>query len=183
MINLLPPDAKAQLRAARANRLLLRYNFLLLGAFVFLIASLGVVYMYLTSTSANADATIAYNRAKVSDYAAVQSQANTFRQNLATAKQILSSDTAYTKVILEIAQVLPKGVVLDTLSLDAQTFGKPTTLTAKVKDYPTALTLKSSLQNSSVFSDVSIQSIAGGGDGDYPLSVILNVTIRKEAAQ
>lgn len=182
MINLLPPDARKQLKAARSNRLLLRYNILLVGAFVFLLSALGVVYIHLTSTKASAEEAIAFNRSKVSDYAAVQSQAAAFRQNLTNAKQILDSDIAYTKVVLEISQVLPSGVVLDTLTLDSKTFGSPTTLTARVRDYPTTLVLKNSLQNSNTFSNVSIQSITGGSDGAYPLTVVLGVTIRKDAA-
>jgi Tfp pilus assembly protein PilN len=161
----------------------MRYNFLLLGAFVFLLAALGIVYVYLINTKAAAETTIAYNRAKVSDYASTESQANAFRQNLARDKQIFDGDIAYTKVILAISQVLPSGVVLDTLSLDSKTFGNPTTLAANVRDYPTVLALKNSLQNSSLFSNVSIQSITGGGEGAYSLSVSLNVTIRKDAAQ
>ena len=182
MINLLPPQEKNQLRAARTNRLLLRYNFLVLVAFVFLMGALVVVFAFLSSTQAAAEETIAYNRSKVSDYASVQLEADTFRQHLSSAKQILDTDVAYTKVILQIAKVLPSGVILDTLSLDSKTFGSPTTLAAKVKDYPTALSLKNALQKSDVFSNVSIQSITGGGDGDYPLSVTLNVTIKKDAA-
>lgn len=182
MINLLPPDSKSQIRAARSNRMLLRYNLLLLVALIFLIAAIGTVYVSLINTRVAAEDTIAFNQSKVTDYAAIQTQAASFRQNLSSAKQILDSDVAYTGVILEIAQVLPSGVVLDTLSLDSRTFGTPTTLAARVKDYPTALNLKNSLQKSSVFSDVSIQSITGGGDGEYPLSVTLSVTIRKEAA-
>lgn len=183
MINLLPPDTKRQLRAARSNRLLLRYNFLLIGAFVFLLAALGVVYMYLSNTKSVAEATITDNRAKVSDYATIQAQANTFRQNLSSAKQILDDDISYTKVILAISKVLPSGVVLNTLSLDSKAFGNPTTLAADVRDYPTVLTLKNALQASNLFSNVSIQSITGGVDGAYPLSVNLNVTILKDAAQ
>lgn len=183
MINLLPPDSKKQLRAARSNRLLLRYNILLLVAFLFLLGAIGTVYVFLSSAKANAESTIEYNRSKVSDYAATESQANSFRQNLSSAKQILDSDIAYTKVILEISQVLPKGVVLDTLSLDSKSFGNPTTLAARATDYSTAIALKNSLQSSSLFTDVSILSVTGGGDGSYPISVSLSVTIRKDAAQ
>ena len=182
MINLLPPHEKGQLRAARTNRLLLRYNFLVIIAFVFLIGSLGVVFAFLKNTEAAAEETIAYNQSKVGDYTSVQAEAENFKQRLSSAKQILDTDVAYTNVIMQIAEVMPRGVVLDTLSLDSKTFGSPTTLAAKVKDYPTALNLKNALQKSNVFSNVSIQSITGGGDGDYPLSVTLNVTIRKDAA-
>lgn len=183
MINLLPPEHKAQIVAARANRLLLRYNILLLAAIGFLLAAIGLVYVYLGNTKAAAEASIEDNIARVSNYNAIEAEANSFRQNLTSAKQILDSDVTYTKVILEIAGVLPAGVVLDTLSLDSATFGTPTTLNTRARDYDTVLRLKDALQASNLFSDVSIQTISGGGEGSYPLNAALSVTIRKDAAR
>lgn len=182
MINLLPKETKSQIAAARANRLLLRYNIILLGAIGFMLAAIIFIYFYLLNAKAAAEETIEYNRSKASDYSEIEGQANAFKQSLANAKQILDSDATYTKVILDIASVLPPGVVLDTLSLDSTTFGSPTTITANVRDYPTVLTLKDSLQNSEIFSNVSIQTISRGSDGAYPLSATLSVTIRKDAA-
>jgi hypothetical protein len=48
MINLLPPETKAQIAAARTNRLLLRYNMLLLAALAFLLAAFVIVYFSLS---------------------------------------------------------------------------------------------------------------------------------------
>jgi Tfp pilus assembly protein PilN len=183
MINLLPPETRSQLGAARANRLLLRYNFLLLAALAFLLAAIGLVYIYLGNAKTSAERTIAENIARAGDYSAVDAEANSFRQDLASAKQILDNDVTYTKVILEIAGVLPSGVVLDTLNLDSSTFGTPTTLTANVTDYSTVLRLKDALQKSSLFSDVSLQTISSEGTGRYPLQATLSVTIRKDAAR
>lgn len=183
MINLLPPETKKQTAAARSNRLLLRYNVLLLAALGFLLAAIGLVYVYLGNTKSSAEAAIADNMSQAGGYGEVEAQANSFRQNLASARQILDSDVTYTKVILEISGVLPRGVVLDTLNLDSQTFGSPTPLTANATDYATVLKLKDSLQASSLFSDVSIQTISNEGSGEYPLSATFSVTIRKDAAR
>ena len=183
MINLLPPDVKSQTNAARANRLLLRYDILLLGAIAFLLAAMGLIYIYLSSVKSIAEQTVADNIAKAGDYGTVETEASAFKQDLANAKQILNNDVTYTKVALEIANVLPPGVVIDTLNLDSTTFGTPTTMTANVRDYQTVLTLKDSLQSSTIFSDASIQTISNSGSGDYPLSATFSVTIRKDAAQ
>ena len=183
MINLLPPETKTQISAARANRLLLRYNLLLLIAVVFMLAAIGLVYIYLGSAKASAESTIAENISRAGDYGSVESDANHFRQQLTNVKQILDNDTKYTKVALEIAAVLPSGVILETLNLDSATFGTPTTLTAKVTDYTTVLKLKESLQQSTIFSDASIQSISDDSDGNYPLTATFSVTIRKDAAK
>lgn len=182
MINLLPPEVKAETSAARANRLLLRYNILLLVSIGFLIGFIGLVYVYLSNTKTIAEQTIADNIAKAGDYGSIEADANAFQRNLTNARQILNNDVTYTKVVLEIANVLPPGVVLDTLNLDSQTFGTPTTLAANAKDYSTVLALKDSLQASSIFSNVSIQTISDSGTGEYPLSATFSVTIRKDAA-
>ena len=185
MINLLPPEEKRQLRAARTNTLLIRYNIFLLGAAVFVGIAVGVTYIYLTSTKATAEQVISENRSKVGQYAAVEAQAQQFRQNLLTAKQILGNEVTYTKVILEIAQLLPSGVILENLSLDPATFGTETTLIAAAKDYNSALALKDSFQNSPLFANVHFQTIATGNTQNpgYPVTVNLNITIKKDAAK
>lgn len=183
MINLLPPEIKAQTNAARANRLLLRYNILLVGSVVFILMAIGLVYIYLGTTKSIAEQTVADNIAKAGNYGSVETDAETFRQNLANAKTILDSDVTYSKVVLEIASVLPPGIAIDTLSLDSQTFGTPTTLAVNARNYTTVLALKDSLQASTIFSNVSIQTISNSGAGEYPLSASFSVTIRKDAAQ
>ena len=184
MINLLPPEHKRDIKAARANTLLIRYNVLLLGIFVFMLLAIGVVYVYLANTKAGAETTIKDNQAKVANFAAVEEQAQLFRQNLATAKQILDREVNYTKVILRIANTLPSGVVLSNLTLDAASFGTETTLVAQTKSYEQATALKDALTNSGLFSDVHFQSIvASEGGGDYPITVNLYVTFKKEAAK
>jgi Tfp pilus assembly protein PilN len=184
MINLLPPADKRQIRAGRSNTLLVRYNFFLLGALVFLAVALGFVYFYLANTKAGAEAVVKENQAKVVGYKKVEQEANEFKSNLAIAKQILGKEVIYTKVILEIASLLPKGVVLDNLSLDAKTFGTETTLNARAKTINDAIALKNSFQSSSSFSNVHFQSIATAEEASaYPITVTLAVTINKDTVK
>src|SRR5262245_15442644 len=112
MINLLPPQHKQDIRAARANSLLIRYNFLLLGALAFLMLAIGIVYVYLTSAKASDEKTIKDNQSNVAGFASVEEQAQIFRNNLSVAKLILDKEVNYTKVILSIAKVLPAGTIL-----------------------------------------------------------------------
>lgn len=185
MINLLPPDYRNQLRAAQANTLLLRYNFFLLGALLFMGLALGVVFFYLTLNKTNAEQTLADNEARVGSYASVQQEATDFRSALATAKQVLDKEITYTKTVVAITKLMPAGTVLQDLSLDASTFGTPTSFVFQAKDYKTALSIKDSFQASPLFNDVHLQSIAtGSGDEtDYPYTVTLSLTITKDAAK
>jgi Tfp pilus assembly protein PilN len=183
MINLLPYEEKRQLKAARTNTLLIRYNAFLVSAVVFLGLAIGITYFFLVNARASAEVVIGENKAKVADYAQVEAQAQLFRANLTTAKQILDSEVTYTKVMLDIARLMPNGTVLDKLSLDAQTFGTPTTMTAQASSYEAALRLKEAFQASAIFSDVNFQSITSSTSGSYPLSVSFNVTIKKDVAK
>lgn len=183
MINLLPPNEKRELRAGRTNFLLVRYNIALLVALVFLFAAIGVVFVYLNNTKASAQATIEENKTKVAGYATVQSQATQFRSNLTTAKQILDKEVTYTKVILDIAQILPQGVVLQNLNLDSATFGTETMLVAQATNYDRALALKAAMEKSPLFSNVHFATITAGSEGAYPLTVNMSVTINKEATK
>lgn len=184
MINLLPLEEKRQLRAARTNTLLIRYNLLLVIIVAFTGLAVGVTYIYLKNTETNAKQALQDNESRVSQYASVQTQASQFRQNLATAKQILDNEVTYSSVVLQIAQLIPAGVVLQSLDLDSHTFGSDTTLVADAKDYASAVALKDSFSKSSLFSNVHFQSITdNGAGGAYPITVNLDVTIKKGAAQ
>lgn len=182
MINLLPPEHKRDIRAARTNTLLIRYNLLLVGVLAFLLLAIGVVYVYLSNSKASADMTIKENKEAVAGFAATEQEAQTFRQNLATAKEILDREVNYTDVILNISRALPSGSILTNLSLDASSFGKETTLAAQVKSYDKAIALKDALSQSGLFTDVHFQSITSSSNADYPITVNLFVTFKKEAA-
>ncbi len=186
-MNLLPHEEKRQLSAARTNTLLLRYNIFLIGVVLFLGVGMGVTFVYLNNTKTTAETQINENKAKVTSYAAVESQAQEFRSNLTTAKQILDREVAYTKVILEISNALPAGIVLENLNLDSQTFGTETVLVAHAKDYSRALALKDTFSKSSLFTNVHFQSIttsdSTGTSSSYPITVNLGVTIKKDAAK
>jgi Tfp pilus assembly protein PilN len=184
MINLLPPANKRQIRAGRSNTLLIRYNLFLVGALGFLFVAIGFVYFYLSNTRANAEATVHENQAKVVGYKQVEQEANEFKNNLAVAKQILGKEVVYTKAMLSIAALMPKGVVLESLDLDAKTFGTETTLMARAKTVDDAVALKNSFQSSPLFSNVHLKSITTlETGGAYPQSVSVNVTINKDAAK
>lgn len=186
MINLLPFEEKRQIQAARTNVLLLRYVLLTLGAMATTGLMVGAGFVIMSTSKAEAENKIALNASKASSYSTVQTQAQAFRTNLSTAKTILDKEVNYTKVVLAIAQTLPDNVILDNLDLDAKTFGTPFVLSAKAKSYDDGLQLKSTLEKSKIFSNVSLQGMtnaaSSGGDG-YPVSVQLNVTINKQVTQ
>lgn len=182
MINLLPDNDKREIRAARTNVLLLRYNFLLVIVAAFLLAACGLVYTALTAGKANAEATNQQNISRAAAYEPTKKQADEYRANLKVAKQILDNEVIYTDLVFAITNLLPKDTVLDDLMLNSNTFGAMTIINAHAKSYEAAGALKAAFENSDLFQDVHFQAIstATGEDSDqaYPLSVTINVTIK-----
>lgn len=188
MINLLPYDEKRQIRASRLNSVLMRYFVILWVGGFFVAAVFATSYITLTNTKDSADSLLTQNQTKSSAYASVQQQAEQISSNLSLARNVLSQQILYSKVLTGIAQVTPQGTVIDKLTLSPATFGTSISLQAYAKSSDDALALKTAYQSSPIFSNVTIQNLSGGGNNTsspvpgYPISIILNVTINKYAA-
>ncbi|MBC7943096.1 PilN domain-containing protein [Candidatus Saccharibacteria bacterium] len=185
MINLLPGDAKKEIHAARTNVILINYIIIVALGVVFLCLISIAVYFVIMSTKARAETVVADNTAKSTAYSTVRSQADALKSSLANAKNILDKEVVYTKVITGIASVMPAGVVLDNLNLSPATLGVPITIQAYAKTTKDALALKSSFQQSPLFSGVTFISLTSGSQGqaEYPITVSLSLTINKSAAK
>lgn len=192
MINLAPDTYKTEIRAARANVLLIRYICILSIAIIVLGGLVGGAYVVLDASRASAQEAMNSSSLKTSRYDSIRLRAEKLRADLATAKSILDQKVSYTKLIHEIASSLPSGVVLSTLDLDPATFGSEMTINASARDFKSASQLESKLASkSTLFSSVKLLSMETGEAGDnsgdnssvpgYPVHVSVSVVINKEA--
>lgn len=186
MINLLPDQTKREIKAARMNVALLRYNFFTLGAIGILALFCLMFYLILNSSHRDALSTSSDNAQKAATYDSVRKKADEYRSNLALASQIIDRGVKYTDVIIEITKLIPKGVTMDSLSLTATSFGQQTSFTAHAKGYEEATQLKSNFQSSKVFTNVFFQSLTLQNDQSspgYPISISLSAKLNKLEAQ
>lgn len=180
MINLLPDDAKRQIRAGRTNVVLVRYIVFLLFAVVFLVVISAAVYLLLMNNKATAEQANKIASSKDSSYLSVQAQANSLRDSLTTAKSILDSEIVYSKVITGIAAALPSGVVIDSLTLDSTKFGTPIELTLHARSTQDALKSRTTFQKSSLLSNFKLESLSSDGSNSaYPVTANVTVTINR----
>lgn len=181
MINLLPDDYKKELRAARTNVLLLRYNIFVMIAVAFLILSSAGAYVIINESKRAAEDANNANIAKASSYASTRTQAEEYRKNLSITRQILDNEVNYTDVIFAITSLLPAGVVLDNINLTAKDFGNQTNFSAHAKNYDAVTKLKQNFQGSKLFSNVFFQTINSteSAPNGYPISVTISVKINK----
>lgn len=191
MINLLPETHKSDIRAARANVLLVRYIAILGAALVVLGGIVTAAYVVLENRKISAQDLLDANTTRTAKYQPVRAEADSLRTSIASAKSILDQKVSYTKLIYKIADSTPNGVILDTLELDPTTFGNTTMIiNATAKTVEAAQKLRddfSSTTNSGLFSDVKLLTLESGADdgtgGEYPVKVSVSVMINKGALQ
>lgn len=179
MINLLPPNDKQQIRAGKANVLLLRYCIASFSLAIPLLALIVSVYIIMNNSKNTAQAIIQEGETRNERLQRTQQEAQEFRQNLATAKAILDKEVKYSQIAVSIAQALPSGIYIQSLNLSPQTFGQPITLSANGAAYQDAVRLKTSLEQSSAFSNVHLTSVSQGEGGGVTISIsaVLNPEI------
>lgn len=185
MINLLPPDQKKQLSSARVNVLLLRYNLLIGGAFLFLVIAVGVAYVFVANEKTATQEVIDTNLAKEAEFSAVKLQTQTIRTQLSSARSILDSNVRYSKATARIANLLPNGTALDSLKLDPTSFTTPQNLVVRISGEEAATSLMSSLQKSPYVTSAVRGKIstAQGADSAYAYTMEVTVTFSKEIAR
>ena len=192
MINLLPYDKKNEIRAGRANVIIVNYLVLTACGVALLAGIMGAAYLMLTQTHSNATQRVEQSEQAASEFAKTRQAADEFRKNLATAKQMMDNSVVYSELVLKVAKAIPAGVYLDSLDLSPETVGKPTNLTAHARSLDRAIALKTSLEgHTELFSDVHFQTVAPSNTSEseadssngYPVQINIVVTIKKEALQ
>jgi len=186
MINLLPDEAKKELRAARINVLLIRYMGVIFAAFAFLVLILFGSYFLLDQTKVSSQKLIDANDTKAEVYSSTKEQINSLSTQLAEAKGILDQEILYSNVLVNIGQQMVPGTIIDKVSLDSASFsGTPLTLTVYAKTTDDAVALRDRFQGSALFSNVNFQTISDSASAitDYPVSATMTLQLDRKITQ
>lgn len=186
MINLMSPDVKKELRAARTNVTLLHYMVVIIISAAFLALILWGSFILLGQIQDSSKRLIDANDTKAEVYSQTKQQVDSLSASLNEAKGILDKEILYSNVFVNIAQQMPPGTIIDKIALDATSFsGTPITLKVYAKTNADAVALRDRFQNSAFFSKVNFQSVSdtsGGIDG-YPVSATLTLTLNRSISQ
>lgn len=184
MINLIGPDKKKRFHAARRNTIWRRYIFVLIGVLIVNTVVLAGATWVLFAQASASQQQVADNEAKRdAEYNRVKKEAEDFRAKLSTAKTILDGETSYSEVLIKMAQIIPAGSVLTGINLSENSFATDQTLTFKSKTNNDVLSLKTALEGSDLFSNVSISNTSEDVTSEdrpaYPVTVTINAKIIK----
>lgn len=182
MINLLPDEQKRDIRAARTNVILARYNLITALAVALLLAFCWLFYVLLQANQQKALALSNDNNQRAAALGDVRAAADTYRKNLTTANQVLSSSVSYTDIIIAITKLVPKDVILDNLSLSPASLTQPTQFQAHATNYDTAEQLKRNFQSSKLFKNVFFVTLTASPPGSsgasrYAVSITMSAQL------
>jgi len=186
MINLLAPEIKRELRAAKRNVLLRRYFVLMLSISIAMVSVFGVGYYLTWNDKQRADQEHTEQLSQVQGFQATKQAAMEYSKNLATAKVILAKQTSASRFLTNLAATLPKNVILSQVNLSSSTLATDaTTFDARAKSFTDVLALKDNLEKSPLFENVSILSaqqaegteLSSKTTTTYPVNATINLTI------
>lgn len=186
MINLMPTDVKKELRAARTNIILMRYIMVILISASFLALILWGSFILLGQIQDSSKRLIEANDTKAEVYSQTKQQVDSLSAGLSEAKGILDQEILYSNVLVNIAQQMPTGTIVDKITLDKTSFsGTPLTLKVYAKTSADAVALRDRFQSSAFFSNVNFQSVSDTSEGieGYPVSATLTVTLNRSISQ
>lgn len=188
MINLLPPDLRAEYSAARLNTKIRNYIVFVLVVFVLCLEIFIYGLLAIRTETRATQARLEYNTQQVKQMEAVSKEAVQLSSKASSINKILNQRISFVDLIGKIATSTPSGAYLTQLNVDSQNIDKqPVSLVFKVKSQQIAAVLRNNLDSVSVFNTVEIQSVVKSDNSssddtvskNYPFEVILNAHLDK----
>jgi Tfp pilus assembly protein PilN len=176
MINLLPPEIKQDYAYALRNTGLRRWVAVLAASIVGLglVATLGLVTLQHSTNTFDKQVKVAQDSLQSQKLKQTEAQVTDFSNSFKLVVQVLSKEVLFSKLLKQIATVIPSNVNLTGLNI-VQTTGA-IDISAAAKDYNTATQVQVNLAdpNNKIFSKADIVSIAcsaSPSDPKHPCTV------------
>lgn len=193
MINLISPEQKRDIRAARSNVTLVQSALALVSLGILIGLIYGIGFWIVGKEKSSVDEVLSSQSNQASAFTRVEKEADSFRSNLQIAKTILGKETSYSDFLMTLASDLPSGAVITNISLGGGASTPAAAkegmkLDARTNSYAKVLELKSKLEASSLFENVSIASATrpdnittlSGLEARYPYEVTYSVKLSKK---
>lgn len=188
MINLLPISLKKDIKAARANSVLVKYlTVLIFGAIFLAVISYGA-FLILDSLKSSASNIIQDNTSKSAKYLELKSQVQQADNEISSASNIINQEVKYSKILTRLANIMPAGTVIDQVSLGNDIFLTKSSITFYASSANAAATLRNNLEKSTpngLFQSVTLQSLSGSDKSTvsgYNNTLTIDVIFNKEPA-
>ena len=183
MINLIPPATRSNISAARTNKILLNYIYIVLTSIGFLAVVCGAIYLVESSSLNNSSRyNLGSSSSTNSGNTSVDTQLSDYRSKFQQAQNIINQSTNYSSVLEKIAEGLPTGVIIAGINLSQDMFSKSFDIQAYAKDSNAASSFTSSIATSHIFSSATVSTLTPLSSpmyNNYTVSFKINAKIIK----
>jgi Tfp pilus assembly protein PilN len=170
VINLLPPSLKEQIKYAKFNRVVVRYVRLTIVVVVVLGAILAGAFYYLNLESVAAQNDVSAKQQTIAQYkGSILPKASDAASRLNAIAYAQETQTHFSKLISDLATVIPQGVSLNTIALTGDP-ATPVTITVDAQTYDEVLSLRNALLTSPRISACDISTISATNPPQYSYS-------------
>jgi Tfp pilus assembly protein PilN len=176
MINLLPPDLKKDYLYGARNTLLKNWALAFAAGLIGLgvLATYGLVTLQKSSNSYSTQVAVAQKQLDDQNLKGTEKQVKELSSDFKLVVQVLSKEVLFSKLLRQIATVIPSNAILTGLTINQVSGGID--ITAAAKDYQNATQLQLNLQDpaNKIFSKADIVSItcsASAQNTAYPCAV------------
>lgn len=159
MINLISHDQFSELRAARRNVTLLRFNIITFLVCLVAIGTLVASFVFLMVQNGLAKDALENANQEKTKVAADIKRVDTFKKDLAAAKSILSNDISLSNLAIIMTDAIPTGAVVDTLSVNPRTLSEQQTIVFSAKSANDAVVAKKQFNESRYIDKTFIQDV------------------------
>lgn len=167
MINLLPPDLKEQIKYAKFNRTVVRYVKLTIVVAVVLGGILAGSFYYLNLESTAAQNNVSAKQATIAQYkGSILPKATDAANRLNAIAYAQTAQTHFSKLLSDLAAVMPQGVSMNTIALTGNA-AAPVTITVDAQTYDEILALRNALLTSPRIQAADINSIIATNPPQY----------------
>ena len=164
MINLLPPKDRQAIEVAKRNTILRRYlELAILGVLLLALLIVGSFY-FLKIQEKNTRKTLDLNNQKLNELIPVQEEAEKLSSSINTISSLINDDAKFSKMLVEIGQLMPANSVLSGLQISSVDKDAPLSITAQVNNEQTAAILRNNLVASDLFEKAEIKTITKIGE-------------------
>lgn len=184
MINLLPKEAVKEIKAGHNNTFLIK-SIIFIGSMVIFLSIVSAgAYIYLGNAKLAAENSTSSTLIDTS-YQKAKSEAELISANIAISQNIISQSVSYSKIILELAKILPTQTTISSLSIDENSINQPVTLKIYAKSESEVSKLKTNFNSSSIFTGYNVVSTTDKQTDlvGYPVAITVTVNINKGLAK
>lgn len=185
MINLLPPERASQIKYGRRNAALRRWLIFVLLAIAGLVIIIAAGALYINGQSNNLNHQVAdfQSRLQNQNLQQVKKDAAEISGDIKVINQVLSREIRFSALMQEVGKVMPRGTVLESLTLNKVTGALD--LSASATDYTSAAQIAINLNDpkNGLFDKVDIININCGNvnDSAYKCTASLRALFNKTA--